>query len=473
MEKNLFCDIAIIGAGAGGLSIASFASQIGLKVILIETNKMGGDCLNTGCVPSKSFIAAAKLARNFSLANQFGIQSEQVKVDFIKVMEHVERVIQHIAKNDSVERFTALGVCVIKAHAQFIDAKTILANDNRITARHIVIATGSRPSIPPITGLNKINFLTNENVFDLREQPSHLIVIGGGPIGCELAQAFLFLGSKVTILEAFTMMPRDEEDCVDMLRDEFKLQGITIHEQIKVLEVKKNNQSIEVIIEKNGTKEIVVGSHLLIAAGRLADVSDLQLDKAGVTYTKKGIQVDKRLRTSNKRIYAIGDVIGSYQFTHIANYHASIVIKNMIFKIPASVDYHAIPWVTYTSPELAHAGLMTNEALKKYPQAKILTLNLSENDRAQTERETFGKIKVIVTPKGKILGASILSAHAGELILPWIMLIQGNQSLRHLTEFIIPYPTLNEISKRIASEFYSKKIFSKPMRYVSKLLQWF
>lgn len=473
MSETINCDIAIIGAGAGGLSIAAVAAQLKLDTVLIENGKMGGDCLNYGCIPSKSLIAAAKSAHEFLTAGRFGIQPVTPNINFSSVMEHVAGVIKTIAVNDSVERFTKLGAHVISGHAEFIDDKTVKVNDQLICARRFVIATGSSAAIPPIPGLETTPYLTNETIFNLRETPEHLIIIGGGPIGCELAQAFRFLGVDVTILEAFSIMPKDEPDLVSTLKEKLINDGITIHEGVKVINVAKNKDNIGVTIDHGGSNQTIKGSHLLIAAGRRPNIQSLNLDKAGISHSNKGISVNAHLRTTNKRVYAIGDAIGGFQFTHIANYHAGIVIRNMIFKLPAKVNYASIPWVTYTTPELAHTGLTVKEAFEKYKNAQIIDIPFTENDRAQTEHNTLGKIKVVVTAKGKVLGCSILGSHAGELILPWIMLIKDGKSLRYISDVTMPYPTLNEISKRVASEFYSPSLFSSIIRKLVGLLKHF
>jgi pyruvate/2-oxoglutarate dehydrogenase complex dihydrolipoamide dehydrogenase (E3) component len=473
MRETMQCDIAIIGAGSGGLSVAAVAAQLGLSVVLIEESKMGGDCLNFGCVPSKALIAAARTARGFLTANQFGIESVEPKINFKKVMEHVVGVINSIAPNDSVERFTQLGARVIQATAKFIDEKTIIAGDIHIQARRFIIATGSSPATPPIPGLDKVAYLTNETIFQLREKPEHLVIIGGGPIGCELAQAFLMLGVKVTVLEAFTIMPRDDVDLVSQIRETLVSQGLNLQESVKILQVRQKDDSIEIHFEKNGVQSTVMGSHLLVAAGRKANVEHLDLTKAGIEFTAKGIPVDSRLRTSNKKVFAIGDVTGPYQFTHMANYQAGIVIKNIIFKLPVSVDYRVIPWVTYTTPELAHVGLIEKDALKTDPTAQIIFLNMTENDRAQAEHQTQGKIKLIVNRKGHILGVSILAENAGELILPWILMMQEKLTLKSMTDVIVPYPTLSEISKRAAGEFYKPLLFSSKVKRLVGFLKYF
>jgi len=469
----LHVDLCVIGAGSGGLSTAAVAVQMGASVALVEAGKMGGDCLNYGCVPSKSLLAAARRAQDMREAEQFGLSAMEVSVDFSKVMAHVHGVIQTLSANDSVERFTKLGVQVIQKPGTFKDSRTLLAGDTIIKARRFVIATGSSPAIPPIPGLEKVPFYTNETIFDVIKKPEHLIVIGGGPIGCELAQAFLLLGTRVTLLEAFNILPRDEEDLVGVLREELIKNGLTLHERVKITQVNQREGQIDIVFEKEGQQQIVTGSDLLVATGRQANIQGLNLEAAGVCYSKKGIDVNASLRTSNKYIYAIGDVVGPYQFTHMANYHAGIVIKNILFRWPAKVNYYAVPWVTYTGPELAHVGLSSREALKQFPDARVLTWDFTENDRAQAEHRTRGKIKVVTTAKGKILGVSLLGPHAGELLLPWILAVQDKKHIRTMTDVIVPYPTLSEISKRVAGEFYTSLLFSNRIRKLVRFLRIF
>ncbi len=473
MPNKIIYDLAIIGAGAGGLSVAAVAAQLDLKVALIEQNKMGGDCLNAGCIPSKSLIAAAHAARTFITCEPFGIKPVTPEIDFARVMAYVAHVINQLAPNDSVERFTTLGAHVIQGLAKFIDKNTLLVNNTKIQARRFIIATGSSPAIPPIPGLTETNYFTNETIFNLQTKPEHLIIIGAGPIGCEMAQAFLHLGVKVTLLEAFTMMPRDEPELVDCLRQLFKEQGITLYEKINILQIKEINKIITITLGSTENSQTVSGSHLLIATGRMPNIKNLALEKAGVAYTPKGIQVNAYLQTSNKKIYAMGDAAGSFQFTHVANYHAGIIIRHAIFKLRQKVNYRAISWVTYTTPELAHTGMLSKEALALNPKNKIFILPFTENDRAVTANETVGMIKICVSPKGLILGASILAPHAGELILPWIQAIHQQKTLRELTDITIPYPTLNELSKRVAGLFYTPTLFSTVTKKIVNILKYF
>lgn len=473
MNRVLKADIAIIGAGSGGLSVAAGAVQMGASVILVEEDKMGGDCLNYGCIPSKALLAAAKTAQLIRNAADFGLVTHDPEIQLNDVMASVQKVIKKIAPHDSVERFEKLGVNVIQAQGIFQDPGTLKAGDYLIKARRFVIATGSSPTIPPIKGLSELPYYTNETIFNLTENPSHLVIIGGGPIGCELAQAFLLLGISVTVIEASTLLPRDEQDMVGLLRDILVKQGLVLHEATRVLACQQLQEKIEILVEKNGEQFSIVGSHLLIATGRTPNLKNLNLDIAKVKYGAKGINVDTRLRSSNPHIYAIGDVIGQYPFTHVASYQASIVLRNILFKIPAKINYRAVAWVTYTHPELAHIGPSSTEAFKHYPHTKLFYADFFDNDRAQTERDTAGKIKLITDKKGQVISVTILGANAGELILPWISIIQSKKTVRNFTDIIVPYPTLNEISKRVAGSYYTPLLFSKRTRWLVRLLTLF
>lgn len=473
MAEKLSVDLCIIGAGSGGLSVAAGAAQLGATVALIEHKAMGGDCLNAGCVPSKSLIAASRIVSTYREASAFGIDYEKPHVDFKRVHDHIHQVMDTISVNDSIERFQGLGVQVILEEGHFIAPDTIQAGNWEIKARTFVVATGSSPALPEIAGLKSIPYLTNETIFSLRDKPSHLLVIGSGPIGCEIAQAYSSLGVDVTILGGSKLLARDDPELVEILRQQFVAQNIKIHLGSKITQTELlKNKEVQVTFEGNGSLKTIKGSHLLIATGRQPNVQSLALEKAGVNYSSRGIQVNDRLQTSNKRIYAMGDVIGGYQFTHISNYHASIILKNALFKIPAKANYRAIPWVTYTDPELAFAGLSFEEALKVDKNIKVIKVPFSENDRAQTERQTKGMLKVIATAKGKVLGVSILGSHAGELLLPWLMLIQKKRSLRDLTDLIVPYPTLSEIHKKAASLFYQPLLFSAKTKRLIKFLRF-
>lgn len=473
-------DICIIGAGSGGLSVAAGAAQLGAKTVLIERGAMGGDCLNTGCVPSKALLSAAKHFKAMSDGGKFGLSARETAVDFGKVHDHVHGVIAGIAPLDSVERFEGLGVTVIKAEAKFVSSGAVEAGGKRIEARRFVVATGSRAGVPPIPGLAETPHLTNETIFNLTDLPDHLIIIGGGPIGMEMAQAFRRLGSQVTLLEGFKVLAKDDPELTSVVIDQVKADGVDIREGVSITSVEQSENGIRVMLGD----DTVEGSHLLVAAGRSPNVEDLGLEVAGVGFARTGIKVDERLRTSNRKIFAIGDVAGGdvdggdvasgLQFTHVAGYHAGIVIRNVLFRIPAKVDLSAVPWVTYTDPELAHVGLSEAAARERFgARVKVLTWPLAENDRARAERDTRGFIKVVVGRKGRILGASIVGAGAGDLLQPWVLALSQGMKIGAFTSMIAPYPTRGEISKRAAGEYYTPTLFSKRTRLLVRFLSIF
>jgi pyruvate/2-oxoglutarate dehydrogenase complex dihydrolipoamide dehydrogenase (E3) component len=470
MSHRIQADIAIIGAGSGGLSVAAGAAQLGANVVLVEKHKMGGDCLNYGCVPSKALIAAGDAAQAVRESGKFGVNGHEPQIDFRQVNAHVHGVIAAIEPHDSVERFQGLGVNVMLAAGEFISPSVVTAGGHEIEARRFVISTGSSPAVPPIPGLGGVPYLTNETVFDLKEAPEHLIVIGGGPIGLELAQAHRRLGCRVTLLEAFSILPKDDAEAAAVVRGRLAAEGIDILEGSRVESVAKHGNGVEVTVAKDGTRRIA-GTHLLLAAGRRPNVGGLGLERAGIEFSAKGINVDHRLRTTNKRVFAIGDVAGGYQFTHVAGYHAGIVIRNALFNLPAKADHSAVPWVTFTDPELAHVGLTEAQAGERDAKATAVKWPFKDNDRAQAERAIEGFIKAVVSAKGVILGATIVGRHAGELILPWVLAVRKKLKVSDMTATIAPYPTLSEVSKRVAGAWYAPKLFSQKTRRVVGWMQ--
>jgi len=463
----LDADLCVIGAGAGGLTVAAGAAQLGAKVVLIERGKMGGDCLNYGCVPSKSLLAAAKLATVWRRAAA-GVCYEPPRVDFAAVGDSIDGVVGRLATNDSAERFEKLGVRVLCAAARFMDPTTVAAGNKTIRARRFVIATGSAPAVPPIPGLDATPYFTNETIFANRQLPRHLIVIGGGAVGVELGQAHRRLGSEVTIVEAGPLLPRDDSDLTARLAGLLKDEGIAIHASSAVVAVEGNGSELVATLA-NGKE--VRGSHLLLAAGRRPNVAPLDLGAAGIAANENGIAVDSRLCTTNRRVYAVGDVVGGPQFTHAAAYHAGIVIRNALFRLRARVDYRALPWATYTDPELAQVGLTEAAAQAAYgDRIRVLRWTFAHNDRAQTERETEGQVKVVATRNGRILGASILGADAGNLIQPWALAISQNLKVKALADLIVPYPTRGEAGKRAAGTFYAARLFSPGTRRLVRIL---
>ncbi|MEL6436594.1 MAG: FAD-dependent oxidoreductase [Pseudomonadota bacterium] len=463
MTEVLTPDICVIGGGSGGLTVAAAAAAFGVSVVLIEGGKMGGDCLNYGCVPSKAIIAAGKAANTMRHADKFGVKSVEPEINFGKVHDHIHSVIGAIAPNDSVERFTSLGVRVIEDYAKFKDAKTVVTKDYEIKARRFVVATGSSAFIPPIPGLDTVPYLTNENLWDQTRKPQHLIVIGGGPIGMEMAQAHRRLGSEVTVIEGFKALGKDDPEMAEVVLKNVRADGVNIMEDTKVVGLEpKGKTGVIVNVESNGEPSSVAGSHVLVATGRAANVNGLDLEKAGINYDRKGIKVGNDLRTSNSRVYAIGDVAGGLQFTHVAGYHAGLVIQSILFRIPGKENRDIIPWATYTEPELAHVGWDEKTAREKAGDITVLRWPYAENDRAQAERKTEGLVKVIANKKGKILGASIAGANAGEMINVFALAVSKKMKVQDLRGFIAPYPTMTEITKR-ASTTFSAPLTRKPM----------
>jgi pyruvate/2-oxoglutarate dehydrogenase complex dihydrolipoamide dehydrogenase (E3) component len=464
-------DLCVIGGGAGGLAVAAGAVQMGAGVVLIERGEMGGDCLNYGCIPSKSLLAAAKLAHEWRRGAAMGLACAAPSIDFAAVADSVARVIADIAPNDSIERFKGLGVQVLQDEAKFSDKRTVRAGDAEIRARRFVIATGSVPATPAIPGLGDVPYLTNETVFALRAPPAHLIVIGGGAVGIELAQAHRRLGAAITVIDIGPLLPRDDPELVAFLARQLAAEGIVLRPHTAIAAVESDGEGITVALA-NG--ERIAGSHLLIAAGRRPNTQALDLAAGGISATAQGITVDAGLRTSNRRAYAIGDVAGGPQFTHVALYHAGIVIRSALFRLPARVDYRALPWVTYTDPELAQVGMSEATARDAHGDGiRVLRWPFGENDRAQTERDTAGLVKVVTMPNGRILGVAILGPGAGDQIATWALAISRRLKIGAVASLIVPYPTRSEAGKRAAGSFYTPTLFGPRTRRLVRLLARF
>ena len=464
-------DIAIIGAGSGGLSVAAAAAQFGQKVILFEKGVMGGDCLNYGCIPSKALIACARRAHDVRDAAKYGTGVAEPKTDFRKVHAYIHGVIAAIQPHDSVERFERLGVKVIQKAAKFRDANSIETSDGVFRARRIVIATGSRASIPDIPGLAETPYFTNETIFESKVLPGHLVIVGGGAIGMELAQAYRRLGSDVTVIEAFEALGRDDPEFTSIVLQCLRAEGVQILERASIRRISKSRAGVAVDVEGHGT---VKGSHLLVAAGRSANVEGLNLEAAGVVYTARGISVDKGLRSSQKHIYAVGDVAGGLQFTHVAGYHAGLVIRNALFRLPVRNRSDIIARVTYTDPELATIGLSEADARKEFGDAiKVVRAPFSENDRAQADGNTTGLVKVVVGKGGKILGVGIVGAQAGELIHSWVLAMGCGLKIQAIANMVAPYPTLGEANRRAAINYFSDLATNTHIRRVIRLLGLF
>lgn len=463
MSKTQYdVDLCIIGAGSGGLSIAAGAAQLGRSVVLYEAEDMGGDCLNHGCVPSKALIAAGKHAHALTTGAQFGVAQATPKVNFDTVKAHIQGVIDHIAPVDSQERFEGLGCTVIRERARFKDAGTVESDTSEVKAKRIIVATGSRASAPPIPGLDETPYLTNETVFTMDTQPKHLLIIGAGPIGLELGQAFARLGSKVEIVDIAAPLGRSEPEHAQMLVEALEAEGVVFHAPVKTKKIRKTKTGVAIDLEDG---ETLTGSHLLVAAGRRPVMDGLELEKAGIKYGRGGIETDDRLRTSNPKVFAVGDVSGRGGLTHAAGFHAGIIIKAFYFLPPglsrlmgkATTD--RMPAAIYSEPELASIGLTEAQAREQGHKIKPLTWAFEENDRAIAERSDHGSVKIIATTKGKILGASIVGEGAGDLIQMISVAMTNNVKVSGLAQIISPYPTRGEAVKRAASSFYTETIF--------------
>ncbi|MDY0870736.1 dihydrolipoyl dehydrogenase family protein [Dongia rigui] len=458
-------DICVIGAGSGGLTVAAGAAQLGASVVLVEEGEMGGDCLNSGCVPSKALLAAAHQAATVSQAKKFGVSFRAPTINRANVAKHIAGVIAGIAPHDSVERFEGLGVTVIRGRGVFAAPDAVIANGQRIQAKRFVIATGSKPVLPPIAGLDGIRPFTNETIFGVTEPIEHLLVIGGGPIGVEMAQAQRRLGAKVTLVEMARLLPKDDPELVGFVRTALAADGVDLKEGTNIIRLERNDDGIAAHLANNeGTTEEIAVSHVLVAVGRRPNTDGIGLERAAVTLKGSTIQVDQRLRTSNPRIYAIGDCAGGPAFTHVAGYHGGIVLRNILFRLRAKVNPDLIPWVTFTEPELAYVGLLETAARARFKDVRTETLDFDTNDRARTERRDAGRIKIVLRAGGQILGVGIVGPQAGELLAPWCLAIARGLKLSAMAGLLLPYPTLSEISKRVAGNYYAPRLFSVGVR---------
>ncbi len=469
-NSELTPDICVIGAGAGGLAAAAAAAAMGVPVVLIEKGRMGGQSLNCG-VPSKALLAAAQHADAIRTGARFGIKSVRPGIDFTAVIAHVRRAIEAIAPQDSAERFAGLGVRVVTGTARFKDANTVAVGDRTVRARRFIIATGSLPTVPAIAGLNETPYLTPETIFDLTDCPRHLIVIGAGRVGLELAQTFRRLGSDVTVLETAVPLKREDPECVQIVLDALARDGVRLRSGVQIVQVRRVLARIQVVIAKadntDSDGEVTIeGSHLLLAAGRRANVTDLDLDAAGIRHGPHGIVVNKRLRTTNRKVYAIGDAIGSGKFTHIASHHAGLVVRNALFRHSVAVDDRALPRITFTDPELAQVGLLEDEARRRAGAIRILRWPYRENDRAVAAAATDGHIKVITDRRVGILGATMVGVAASENITAWALAIGQKLNISAFAGLIVPYPTYAEVGKRAAITHFMRGLTSARVRRI-------
>ena len=458
-------DLIIIGAGSAGLSVAAGAVQMGARVILIEGGEMGGDCLNTGCVPSKALIEAARHAKAAVAAAKLGVSCSQVAIDYASIMQHVRATIATIEPHDSQERFENLGVRVIRGYAKFTSKNAIIVENETITGRRIVVATGANAVAPPIKGLDRVSYFTNESFFENYDQPDHLIIIGGGPIGVEMAQAHAQLGIKTTLIERFEILPRELADTRDLVRKKLSHDGVTVFENCDTLGIRKSGSIKSITL---GDGQIIDGSHLLIATGRRANFQGLNLSAAGIETTDVGIKVDDSLRTTNRAVYAIGDVIGREQFTHVAGFHASLVLRSALLGLPAKFKTHHIPRVTYCDPEVASVGdISDGPGIEKYRVEYDGLDRAIAGDRA----EGFAQMRV---KNGRVRGVTIVGAQAGELIHFWSLIIAQNLKLSKVSSVITPYPTLSDINKKLIGAYFTPRLFDSAMikSFVKRIQRW-
>jgi dihydrolipoamide dehydrogenase len=470
-------NIVVIGAGSGGLVSSLIAAAVKSKVILIERHKMGGDCLNTGCVPSKAILRSAKVASMMSRAEEFGIEPVEVKPVFSKVMKRVHKIIETIEPHDSIERFTSLGVECVTGEAEIIDKHTVRVGGRDIRTKNIIIAAGARPFVPPIEGVQEIDYLTSDNVWELEELPERLVVLGGGPIGCELSQAFAKLGSKVTMVEMMgQLMGREDADVADLITDKFKQDGITVLTDHKAVKFTNDDGKVLHCETDNGMVEIPFDK-VLIAVGRKANSDGMNLEKLGIKLRRNGtIETDEYLRTEVPNIFAVGDIAGPYQFTHTASHQAWFATVNALFGFAKKfkVDYRVIPWATFTSPEVARVGLSEREAEEKGIDVQVTRYGIDDLDRAIADGEAHGFIKVLTPKNGKdtILGVTIVGSHAGELIAEYVLAMKHNLGLNKILGTIHLYPSMAEANKFVAGNWKRENQPHGLLKWVEQFHTW-
>jgi len=467
-------DMIIIGGGAAGLTVAAGAAQLGAKTALIEKEKLGGDCLYYGCIPSKTLIKAAKVYHYAKNLKAFGLPEVDLPpCDLKSVMDRVRRVIDKVGIHDSVERFDGMGVEVIIGNAEFVSDHEVAVEGKTLSSNRFTISTGSSPMVFPIEGLLETGFITNVEVFSLGTLPDRLVVLGAGPIGAELAHAFVRLGSKVTLIDLVERpLSFEDEDMADVVIKQMVHDGISLKMGSKAKSVYRDgNDKVMVIETEGGKEETIKCDEILVATGRKANVEGLGLEAAGVEYTKRGIETDLHMQTSQKHIYAAGDVNGKFPFTHIAGAEGSTIVRNGIMHIPGKINYNMTPWVTFTDPEVASIGYNEQRAKQDEVEYDVHSETYEEVDRALAESEYEGKMKILTEAgSDKIIGVQIAGLHAGELIGSSILAVNKHMKLSDLATPIFAYPTLSEIHKKSAGKYYAQKIFSPKVRGILKFI---
>lgn len=466
-------DLIVLGGGAAGLVAATGGASLGAKTALIEKNKLGGDCTWYGCIPSKTLLKSAQVFSLIKRLKEFGISiSRPVEFDVSRVMPHVRDIVNKISTHHPAKVFEDRGIKVFFGESKFINNKTIELNGNRITSKRFIISTGSHPLAPPIEGLKDFNYLTNENIFDLEVLPKSITVLGAGPIGVELAQALCRLGVEVSIVEMFErILFREDEEASYILTEILNKEGIKLYLGKRAIKFSPQEDSISITLEdKNKNQEIIKSQKALIAVGRAPNVAGLELEMAGIKFDNKGIAVNSTLQTSAKNIYACGDVVGPYQFSHMAEYQAIIAVGNALFPFKRKANYCNVSWAVFTEPEIAHLGLTEEEARARYRGVKVYRSSYSGNDRAVTDIEENGFAKVICDKKGKILGAHIIGANAAEIIPEFILAKSKKLPISAISSCIHIYPTIAQINKKTADEYYFALLKSKWFIFLSRLM---
>ncbi len=470
-------DIVVLGAGSGGLVSAYIGAVVKAKVTLIEKSRMGGDCLNTGCVPSKALIRSSKLMNNIKHSEKYGVQHATGEVDFAKTMQRVHDVIARIEPHDSVERYSSLGVNVIEGEGRITSPWTVDVNGKTLTTRNIIIATGGSPFVPPIPGLDKVNYLTSHNLWELDTLPKRLVVLGGGPIGCELTQAFRRLGSEVVQVEQMgQIMGREDPDVSEMVRQRFVAEGVQVMVNTRAVSVEINDDGKSLVCESDGDTIKVPFDEIIVAVGRKANTSGFGLEELGISLNKNGtVATNDYLQTDFPNIFAVGDVAGPYQFTHVAAHQAWYAAVNSLFGMfkKFRADYRVIPWATFTDPEVARVGLNETDAKEQNIPYELTTYGIDDLDRAIADSSDFGVVKVLTKPgKDRILGVTIVGEHAGDLIAEYVLAMKHGLGLNKILGTIHIYPTLSESNKYAAGEWKRAHQPEKLLAWVEKFHTW-
>lgn len=474
---NYQYDALVIGGGSAGLTTAGIAANFGAKTLMVERDRLGGDCTWTGCVPSKTLLKAATVMHQAKQAESYGLTTGKIELDPASVMAHVDKVRQDIYEDaDEPGIFEEMGIEVVHGTASFIDEHTLHIREKEerereVTAKYIFICTGARAFVPPVDGIDDIDYLTNESLFEIKDMPKRLAIIGGGPIGTEMSQAFARLGSEVTVIDmASRILTKDDPELSAILKSCLEEEGVKFQLESSLEKVEKSDDGIAISVTHNGKKKVIQADKILFATGRRAKVRPLKPELAGIEVYDKGIKVNQKCQTNKNHIYAVGDVTGLYQFTHMSEHMAKVATSNALIKIPMKIDADHVPWVTYTDPELGQIGATEDQLKKSGSSFEVYRFPYSKIDRAVTDGNTTGLIKVFATKwTGKILGASIVGAHAGEMISQYALAMRNGVSLRDFADTIHPYPSYGLGARRAADQWYIRNQSETMVKWIQRL----